>query len=80
MTEVILKDFQGALLRAAEEAYQNEMMDTNVEILDIKTVVVAYEYWNSDEERQEALDHCQYESKEEWVQEKMDQWLNPEDY
>ena len=64
-----------ALERAAEEAYQNEMVDTNMEIIAVKEVAEKYEYYDDDEQRQETIDHCEWATKEEWIKEKINVWL-----
>jgi len=67
-----------ALRRAAEEAYQNEMVDTNMEIIAVLEVAKEYEHYDSDEEKQATLDHCEWDSKKQWITNKMTEWLESE--
>ena len=66
-----------ALRRAAEESYENEMVDTNMEIVSVKEVAENYKYYVDEKEKQEAIDHCEWDTKEQWIDARMSIWLDP---
>ena len=75
MTEVVLRDFQGALRCAAEDMYKADMVDTNMEILEIREVAEAYDYYFSEDEKKIAVENCTWVTKEDWIKDKIEEWL-----
>jgi hypothetical protein len=64
-----------ALLNAAEELYKNEMIDTNMDILEIGEVAEKYEYYKDEAERQQAIENCSWATKKDWINNKIEEWL-----
>lgn len=64
-----------ALERAAEEAYQNEMVDTNSYMTEIKEFAEKYEYYQNSDDRNITIENCEWATKEEWIKEKINVWL-----
>ena len=75
-TGEIIQKFRIALRNAAEEFYQNEMVDTNMHILEIGEEAEKYEYYVDEDSRQEAIVNCQWATKEEWIEDKINEWLS----
>jgi hypothetical protein len=75
MTKIVLVNYRAALRRAAEEMYQHEMVDTNMEILEIREVAESYDYYFSEVERKISIENCTWATKEEWIKDKIDEWL-----
>jgi hypothetical protein len=73
--EKVIKNLQLALRQAAEEFYQNEMVDTNMHIFEIREEAEKYEYYADENSRQEAIENCQWATKEEWIQDKIKEWM-----
>jgi len=67
--------YRKALLKAAEEAYQSEMVDTNMETLDIREFAEKYKYYGTAEERATTINQCEFETKEQWIGMKIDEWI-----
>lgn len=67
--------YKDALQRAAEEMYENEMVDTNMAVLEIAEVAEKYEFYSSKEERQHALENCEWATKRDWINDKVQEWL-----
>ena len=68
-----------ALRRAAEEMYRSEMVDTEMDILEIKEIAEHGDYAN-DNEYKNAIENCTWATKEDWILDKLNEWMNPEDF
>lgn len=66
---------EAALRQAAEEAYQNEMVDTNMAMLDIREVAEKYEYYTDEDSRQDTIKNCIWATKEEWIEDIIFAWM-----
>ena len=64
-----------ALERAAEEAYQNEMVDTNSYMTEIREFAEKYEYYANADDKRITIENCEWATKEEWIKEKINVWL-----
>ncbi len=71
-----IEEWKAALRCAAEDMYQSEMIDTNMAVLEISEVAGAYEHYENDEERQEAIQSCIYETKEDWINDRIHDWID----
>jgi hypothetical protein len=71
------REYMDALVRAAEEAYESEMVDTNTEIFEVVEVAERYKYYKDEQEKEETIRHCSWETKQEWIENKIQEWLNP---
>ena len=71
----VIDRLEFALERAAEEAYQNEMVDTNSYMTEIREFAEKYEYYVNAEDKQTTIESCEWETKSEWIKEKIDVWL-----
>jgi len=66
-----------ALRRAAEESYQNEMVDTNSYMTEIKEFAEKYEYYVNADDKRITIENCEWATKEEWIETRMSIWLDP---
>lgn len=72
-------NYKKALRKAAEEAYKNEITDTEMDILEIKEVIEKNrKLFATEEEWKLVMDNASYENKEEWIEEKIKEWLSNE--
>jgi hypothetical protein len=79
LNEIELIDkYDKALLIAAEEAYQNEMVDTNSYMTEIKEFAEKYEYYHNKDDKQTTIENCEWATKGEWIENKMTGWLESE--
>jgi len=67
--------YEAALREAAEEWYQSEMVDTNMESVCIREIVKDYGYYANEKEKQQLLDQCDFDTKEDCIKAKIDEWL-----
>ena len=75
-TGEIVQMFRTALQRAAEEAYIDQMFITNQSIREIREEAEQYDWYESEEHRQAAINCCKWDTKEDWIKDKIEEWLN----
>ena len=71
-----IEEWKSALRCAAEDMYESEMVDTNMSVHEIEEVASAYEFYENDEEREHAIQNCTYETKEDWIKDRIQEWIN----
>lgn len=74
-----LEKVSDALYRAAEHVYKSEMVDTNMEVLEIREVAEKYQYYKDEEEKKHAIENCSWATKDEWIYSVIDMWMNSEE-
>jgi len=75
----LIDKYEAALERAADQVYQSEMEDTNMAVLEIREVAEKYRYYQSDEEKKQALENCGWDTIKEWKETLIDLWMNPQE-
>lgn len=70
-----MMNYKKALRKAAEEMYNNEMYMTQMDVLEVKEEIKKN---HSEEEWIRQIEDASYENKEEWIQEKINEWLSDE--
>jgi len=71
----LTEPYQKALHRAAEEVYQLEIIGTLMESSTIREVAEKYEYYANKEDREITIHNCEFDTKEEWIQNKIREWM-----
>lgn len=70
-----IEELRHAVRVAAEDMYKSEMLDTNMAILEIREEAEKYEHYADEEEKQEAIRNCSYETKEDWIEDRIQSWI-----
>ena len=71
-----IKQWKAAIRQAAEDMYESDMVETNMAMLEITEVAEAYEHYENDEEKQKAIQNTSFATKEEWIQDRIQEWID----